>query len=157
MLIQGKLLSYGSDLSDVYMIRRKVFLDEMNLPEGVEFDSLDDMAMHVIVHEEAGSTKAVATGRITYDGGDCEIGHIAVLKEYRNKKYGDFTVRMLLNKAFTAGVNDVSCIVFANTIAFFEKIGFHKVDETPMYQNNHEYFRMVINSKEVRTECHKVT
>ncbi len=156
MLIQGKILSYGDDLSDVYEIRRKVFVDEMNILEEEEFDGQDDMAMHVIVYEEAGSKKAVATGRIRFDGSVCEIDHIAVLKEYRNKKYGDFTVRMLLNKAFVAGIHDIKCIVFTNTIGFFEKIGFHRNNDIIM-NNNHEFYEMSINMKDVITTCHKKT
>ena len=154
MLIQGKILSYGHDLSEVMTIRRKVFIEEMNIPEDVEFDEQDTTAMHVIVYEEAGGKKAVATGRICFDGTDCEIGHIAVLKEFRHKKYGDFAVRMLLNKAFTAGITDVSVISFAETTEFFETIGFRKSSDI-FSCNNHNYFKMKININNVITACKK--
>ncbi len=152
MLIQGKILSYGQDLSEIVTIRRKVFIEEMNIPEEVEFDEQDAIAMHVVVYEEAGSRKAVATGRIYFDGTDCEIGHIAVLKEFRQKKYGDFTVRMLLNKAFTAGITDVSVISFAETEGFFEAIGFRKNSDIFLC-NNHNYLSMSININNVLTAC----
>ena len=36
-----------------------------------------------------------------------KIGRIAVKKECRGKKYGDFIVRMLVDKAFTMGAKEV--------------------------------------------------
>lgn len=156
MLVQGKLLSQGNDLSDVYLIRRKVFIEEMKLSDSVVFDGHDDMAMHVIVYEETGSKNAVATGRISFDGEYCEISHVAVLREFRNKKYGDFTVRMLLNKAFTSGIHVVRSLVRADNIEFFEKIGFHIISEE-MIRQNIIYYIMEINTTDIITPCHKLT
>lgn len=156
MLIQGKLLSQGNDLSEVYSIRRKVFIEEMKLSESVVFDGQDDMAMHVIVYEETGTKKAVATGRISFDGEYCEISHIAVLREFRNKKYGDFTVRMLLNKAFTSGIHMVKSIVSADSIDFFKKIGFHIISEDTMSQTITNYI-VEINTNDIKAPCHKLT
>jgi ribosomal protein S18 acetylase RimI-like enzyme len=156
MLIQGKLLSHGNDLSDVYMIRRKVFIEEMKIPETDEYDGQDDLAMHVIVYEEAGSKQAVATGRIIFDGESCQIDHVAVLKEFRNRQYGDFAVRMLLNKAFTSGIHVVRSMVCFDSVAFFEKLGFKIISEKRIYQNN-AYYLMEITAKDIKTTCHKET
>ena len=151
-MIQGKLLSYGDDLSEAYLIRRKVFLEEHGIPEGLEFDGRDDMAIHVTVYEGANNKIPVATGRICFDGSSCEIGHIAVLKEYRRKKYGDFTVRMLMNKAFTAGLHKVECIVPAGIIEFFKTIGFTIVgDEFTL--NERTCYRMQISDRGVIKAC----
>jgi predicted GNAT family N-acyltransferase len=156
MLIEGKILNNGYDLSEVYSIRRTVFVEEYELTEQEEFDGQDDMAMHVIVYEETGGKKAVATGRIIFDGATCEVGHIAVLKEYRNKRYGDFTVRMLLNKAFTAGIQDVETISYIENADFFRKIGFQQMDSEIIYQNR-RCCKMKINQKDIIIPCHKMT
>ncbi|MDF2611621.1 MAG: GCN5-related N-acetyltransferase [Lachnospiraceae bacterium] len=154
MLIQGKMLSYGDDLSEVYAIRRKVFVEEQQIPEYVEFDEFDEEAMHVIVYEEAGSKKAVASGRIIYKGNSCEIGRVAVLKEYRCKKYGDFTVRMLLNKAFTAGINTVTLNSQISAVEFYEKIGFHRAG-FDFTQAGIIHCPMIINITDINTQCNK--
>lgn len=153
MVIQGKLLSYGDDLSEAYMIREKVFVEECGIPKHQEFDSLDGMAMHVIIYEAGKDRIPVATGRIIFDGSNCEMGHVAVLKEYRNRKYGDFTVRMLMNKAFTAGISDVECRSEAKTKDFFEKIGFVVVCEES--EGKSRFYRMRINENDVMKECSK--
>lgn len=162
MLIQGKILSYGDDLSEVIEIRKKVFIDELGYSSEMIFDDIDQFAMYVIVYEEdpnwkekkSNVKKAVATGRIYYDGSTCEIGQVAVLKEYRRKQYGDFTVRMLLNKAFISGVNTVSLISPWNTVEFFKTIGFRVTDESKSSEDLQQY-AMEIKSNEVITQCKK--
>lgn len=154
MLIQGKLLSHGNDLTDVFMIRRKVFIEELKIPEEIEYDDQDEQSIHVVVYEEASCKNAVATGRISFDGEICEIDHIAVLKEFRNKQYGDFTVRMLLNKAFTSGIHVVRSMVNKESVTFFEKIGFHIISDESDNQNI-KYHLMEIKSNDIKTKCHK--
>jgi N-acetylglutamate synthase-like GNAT family acetyltransferase len=154
MLIQGKFLSFGNDLSDVYMIRRKVFVEELNGLQEIELDDQDDMSMNVIVYEEVGNMRPVATGRIIFDGTSCMIDQIAVLKEFRNKRYGDFTVRMLLNKAFTSGIHNVECITPAEIKEFFESIGFHTTDIEIMV-NSQKCYKMLINESDIMTACNK--
>lgn len=161
MLIQGKLLSYGDNLSEVLEIRQKVFVEELGCSTNAAFDDIDQISMHVIVYEEdpnwkeTYNKKAVATGRVYFDGITCEIGQVAVLKDYRKKKYGDFTVRMLLNKAFTSGVNIVTLISPCDVVGFFKTIGF-KVLEDCMSDNGAHQFVMAIQSKEVITQCSRI-
>ena len=154
MLIQGKILSCGCDLSEVFKIRKEVFVEELHIPEEVEFDDLDSIAMHVIVYEEAGSKNTVATGRIFFDGTICEIGHICVRKEFRGKKYGDFAVRMLINKAFVSGIPEVCCNVSGDVIEFFQKIGFRKDDKITEI-NQSKCYPMIIHDSDIVRACSK--
>jgi predicted GNAT family N-acyltransferase len=154
MLIQGKLLTYGDDLAEAFSIRRKVFIEELLIPENIEFDEYDAEAIHVIVYEEAGSKKAVATGRIVYNGQCCQIGRVAVLKEYRDKRYGDFTVRMLLNKAFTAGISEVTLNAQLNSVEFYRKIGFHKTGDD-FIEAGIVHCKMIIYVNDIITLCNR--
>lgn len=154
MLIQGKLLSYGSDLSEALEIRRQVFIKEYQKSETEEFDEKDSLAIHVIVYEQSEQKRPIATGRIVFDGSVCEIGHIAVLKEYRNLKYGDFTVRMLINKAFVSGIHEVNVKTPGQLIGFFTKIGFTMKESTDHIIPEVEY-DMIIQDSDVQTCCHK--
>lgn len=160
MLIQGKLITFGSDLAEAFDIRRKVFIEELGEKREEQFDDLDQEAMHVIVYEEDPNWKenkcnkiAVATGRIIFDGTNCMIEKVAVLKQYRGKQYGDFTVRMLLNRAFTANINQVSIITKDTLTGFFDKIGFQKESEVNIQGVTN--FRMTVQSDEVITQCKK--
>lgn len=139
------------DITEVKYIRKKVFCDELLVPENIEFNDLEQDAMYVIVYDIEDNKKAVATGKINYNGTSCEIDKIAVLKEYRGLYYGDFTVKMLINKAFTAGVNDVYVICPITMKEFYHKIGF-KIEEYYI-QNNIQVCRMVIRADLVKKSC----
>lgn len=163
MVIQGKILSYGDDLAEVFRIRKEVLIEEFGISEEIEFDGLDEHAMHVIVYEEgirkplsgelSEEKNAVATGRIVYDGISCEIGHIAVIKEFRGKKYGDFTVRMLLNKAFTGGVKEVVVNIDPRLEEFYHKIGFKRVSSSD--EEGFSQLKMIIHPGDAVTLCSK--
>ena len=159
-MIQGKLLSYGDDLSEVYNIRKKVFVDEMGVSEDIEFDGMDNEAIHVLVYEEASNTNnhesikekiPVATGRIEYKGDHCKIGHVAVLKEFRDLEFGDFTVKMLINRAFTANVKIVTLTCKSEVEGFFYKVGF----ETESYNSNINEVHMKISEKDIKRACNR--
>ena len=163
MLIQGKLLCYGDDLSEILKIRRKVFVEEYGIPEDVEFDGLDDMAMHAIIYEENEHWQKqskeiekvpVATGRIIYDGTVCIIDKVAVLKENRGRKYGDFTVKMLLSKAFTSGINDVMTKTISEAQGFFRTIGFAN-DREEYLENGIPYVNMTMKQGDLVKLCSK--
>lgn len=163
-MIQGKLLSYGDDLNEVYNIRREVFVNEIGKTEETEFDDTDNEAIHVLVYEEVTRKEgnglldskkvAVATGKIIYNGDICWISNVAVLRQYRNKKYGDFTVRMLLNRAFTAGINEVYLRATPETSEFFKKIGF-QLNNSEYEKMQDQDFRMIIHDTDIVISCKK--
>lgn len=157
-MIQGKLLYYGNDLKEVYNIRRKVFIEELGYPKDIETDEFDEEAVQVLVYEQEGNVNsinktAVATGRIRYCGESCIIDKVAVLKDYRKKEYGDFTIRMLLNRAFTAGINEVTAVINPDVLGFFEKIGFHVINKE--VNGSDEQIEIIINVNDIKTCCKK--
>lgn len=126
-MIRGKYFWNGDDLTDANQIRKTVFVDEQEMKEGDVFDSLDTVSIHAVVYDE--NEKAVASGRITLDGEEYRIGKIAVLKEARGQGFGDFIVRMLVDKGYLAGAATVMVRSQIHAIPFYEKIGFVKCGE----------------------------
>lgn len=125
MLVQGKLLTNQDNLSDVYTVKRKVFIDELGCSETEVFPAYDMYAIHTIIYEGE-KMRPVATGSILYDGSRCFINNIAVLKEYRKKGYGDFAIRMLIGKAFQSGMKSIYLKTNPDCIEFFKKFGFRE-------------------------------
>lgn len=152
MLIEGKLLSSGEDLSEAYDIRKKVFIEELGLLKNLVFDEYDNLAIHAVVFQGLNQHKAIATGRIFYDGEICWLGLIAVLKEYRGNQYGDFIVRLLINKAFTSGITNINVKVLKCSWEFFKKIGF-KQDSEEFIELGSKMIIMNINRKDVSIPC----
>ena len=126
MVVKGVYLNGENDLTDAINIRRKVFIEEQNVAEEIEIDGMDPYAIHAVAYIE---DKAVATGRIIYDGDTYKIGRVAVLKEERGKQYGDFIMRMLIDKAFLHGAEEVILGAQIHAVGFYEKLGFEQYGE----------------------------
>jgi predicted GNAT family N-acyltransferase len=157
-MIQGKILSSKDDLNEVFNIRREVNIEELKIPEEHEFDEHDSSAVHVIVYENEQTNRdikiPVATGRLLFLNEVCFIEKIAVLKKYRRRNYGDFAVRMLINRAFMAGVNQVFVNIPESKEQFFGKIGFVKINEY-ISENGIHQCKMIIKYENFVPECQK--
>ena len=66
----------------------------------------------------------VATGGIAFDGESYRIQEVAVLPEFRRKKYGDFIVRLLIDKAMMSGAQTIEADVLQGAEALFQEVGF---------------------------------
>lgn len=147
MYIQGTYLLAGlHDISECLAIRKEVFGEEQQFPSAAAEDAEDKSAIFVLAYEtekELNSTKSVeneikkkeqkipvGTGRLVFLGDTYKIGRIAVKKEFRGKGYGDFIVRMLIDKAFLMGAREVYVGAQKHAVSFYEKIGFIKQEET---------------------------
>lgn len=151
-MIQGKLLPYGEDLSEVYLIRKKVFVDELGMKEDYIRNENDKNALHVIIYEEPDDKRiVVATGSLYYNGEGCLLDKVAVMEEYRNMKYGDFAVRMLVFKAFQKGYSRVELKCNKSIKKFFETIGFETIN------NKNDDVKMILTEKNVCKGCQKQT
>lgn len=132
MYIQGKFLLGGlNDISECIRIRREVFGEEQNFLSAAEQEEEDKEAIFVLAYEtKENSLIPVGTGRLLFLKDYFKIGRIAVKKEYRGKKYGDFIVRMLLDKAFSMGASEVFVGAQQQAIPFYQKIGFQQVEDS---------------------------
>jgi len=158
MYIQGKYIYAGdSEMKQVFEIRKKVFQEEQGVPYELERDDKDAFAVHAAAYE-IGSTdreetkKIVAVGRIIFDGDSYKIGRIAVLKEERGKDYGDFVVKMLIQKAFLNGGKEVYVDSQEHAVGFYKKIGFVECGE-PFIEIGKKHVPMKISTDGVCTKC----
>ena len=132
MCIQGRYLLGGlHDISECLAIRKEVFGGEQQFFVAASENLEDKDAIFVLAYEmnELGEEVPVATGRLIFLEDRFKIGRIAVKKECRGKHYGDFVVRMLLDKAFSMGAKEVFVGAQAHAISFYERIGFIKQEE----------------------------
>jgi N-acetylglutamate synthase-like GNAT family acetyltransferase len=121
------------------------------------FDDLDANAVHVVIYIDIPETEnklIVAAGRMTYDGENCIIDNISVRKEYRGKRYGDLTVRMLLNKAFQSGIKIITLKTEVQNCEFFKKIGF-QYEGKVFEESKISFCKMIIHKEEFTTLCEK--
>lgn len=119
------------DLSECIHIRQEVFGLEQNFCSASKEDLDDRDAFIVVVYDNIyGEKVAVGTGRLLIKDDFFKIGRIAVKKEFRGKKYGEFIVKRLIEKAEELGATKIHVGAQAHAISFYSRLGFSLEEDT---------------------------
>ncbi|HED36164.1 MAG TPA: GNAT family N-acetyltransferase [Gammaproteobacteria bacterium] len=114
-----KTTRWKKDKTALSAIRRKVFIEEQNVPEELEWDEDDALCKHILVTDE--DNNCIATGRIKPEG---HIGRMAVLKECRHSGIGSTILRELIKIARAQKLEKVFLHAQTTAIEFYKKQGF---------------------------------
>lgn len=129
MYIEGKYINGIDDMSEVTKLRQIVFGREDYSTEHLyHMDTTlisDMMAVHALAWMEG---KLVGCGTLFYDGETYLIDRVGVPEEERHKKYGDFIIRMLIDRAFRHNAEKVVAYIEESTFPFLKTIGFKEVE-----------------------------
>ncbi|WP_025692924.1 GNAT family N-acetyltransferase [Paenibacillus zanthoxyli] len=124
-------------------IRKKVFVEEQNVPVEEEIDDFDKIGPdvnHVLLIDDGIS---VATGRLTYyREGTAKMQRIAVLKEYRVKGYGRVLLLALEELARELGLETSILDAQCRAEEFYRKLGYEVISEKPFYDAGILHVRM---------------
>ena len=123
-MIQGKLIPRHDNLAEVLRIWQEVFIDEGIIPAEMIQGATVDNTIHALVYEGVDVSCPVAAGRLSMEKDSAKIELVAVLQKFRGKEYGDFVVRMLLDKAVNSGAKNITVIAPEPLTGFFQKQGF---------------------------------
>lgn len=120
-MIQIRIIPGIGDTTEVFAIRRKVFIEEQGFSAVAEFDVIDREALHALVLLHG---QPAATARLFERGGQWHIGRVAVLKEHRGGGLGQAAMRMLMQKAADFGASEVLVGAQRRAQGFYEALGF---------------------------------
>lgn len=105
-------------------VRETVFMREQGVPEALEWDGLDETAMHFLAEDKHG--RPIGTGRLLADG---QIGRMAVLAPWRSRGVGTAILEAILTAARSRGVETVRLHAQNHAVAFYQRFGFTTVSE----------------------------
>lgn len=110
---------------EVFLIRKKVFVEEQGVPETEEFDDFESESHHFLLRV---SNDAVGAARWREIEGKIKFERFAILSAYRNMGYGN-----LLLSAVLEDVLPLKKEIFLHSqlkaIPFYERQGFKKEGE----------------------------
>ena len=109
---------WHTDKDSLTQIRRRVFIEEQNVPEDMEWDEHDNSSIHFLATLD---NKIIATARLKTDG---QVGRMAVLAEYRNKGIGSKLLQSVLLAARQQKLKNVYLHAQVSAISFYKKHGF---------------------------------
>lgn len=116
-----EIVKWIDSLSQLKNIREKVFIQEQKVTPQLEWDGMDEKAIHFLVFNDKA---AIGCARAIVIKDHMQLGRMAVLKEYRGQGIGG----ALIEKAMTiAKLNQLSAIYISaqcHAIDFYKKFGF---------------------------------
>ena len=116
-----EIVKWIDGLSQLKNIREKVFIQEQKVTPQLEWDGMDEKAIHFLVFNDKA---AIGCARAIVIKNHMQLGRMAVLKEYRGQGIGS----ALIEKAMTtAKLNQLSAIYISaqcHAINFYKKFGF---------------------------------
>jgi predicted GNAT family N-acyltransferase len=116
-----EIVKWIDGLSQLKNIREKVFIQEQKVTPQLEWDGMDEKAIHFLVFNDKA---AIGCARAIVIKDHMQLGRMAVLKEYRGQGIGG----ALIEKAMTiAKLNQLSAIYISaqcHAINFYKKFGF---------------------------------
>ena len=116
--VQIRAASWEQDGEALAGIRRRVFIEEQQVPEALEWDGEDSNAMHWLALRDA---RPLGTVRLLADG---HIGRMAVLLEARRHGVGSRLLRAAIDAARTQGLPEVYLHAQVQALDFYARHGF---------------------------------
>ena len=112
-------ITVTNDFPACAAIRRRVFIEEQNVPEELELDELDATAVHLLAVQDG---RPVGTARLLIEGESAKIGRVAVLPEMRGTRAGAALMRAALDELRARGVTKAK--LGAQTHAILNELGY---------------------------------
>ncbi|MEU5085853.1 GNAT family N-acetyltransferase [Streptomyces sp. NPDC021356] len=125
----------AEDLADreaCFSVRKEVFVVEQGVPEEIEYDDLDAVALHVLAVRDDGTP--LGTGRLLHGeaaagrtGGDAAVGslgRLAVTAAARGLGVGVALVRALEDAARARGLTAMDLHAQTHALGFYERLGY---------------------------------
>ncbi|WP_405873716.1 GNAT family N-acetyltransferase [Streptomyces sp. NBC_00005] len=121
-----------ADQEACFAVRKEVFVGEQGVPEDLEYDEYDAVALHVLAAREDGVP--LGTGRLLYGqaavaktDGDLtlgSLGRLAVTQEARGLGVGAALVRAIEDAARARGLAAVDLHAQTHALEFYERLGY---------------------------------
>lgn len=115
-VIEADWQEYGDIIQ---LIRTQVFIIEQRVRQELEWDGLDETAIHVLAF--SADEIPVGTARLLHTG---QIGRMAVLKPYRKTGIGSAMLTRLFQIAARDNISPLFLNAQLHAIRFYEKYGF---------------------------------
>lgn len=103
-------------------IRTRVFIQEQNVPEALEWDGEDAHAVHALACDSSG--RAIGTARLLLHHELAHIGRMAVLLEWRSRGVGRALLEEIMAAAKARGASRSFLNAQITAVPFYARAGF---------------------------------
>ncbi|PLR78790.1 GNAT family N-acetyltransferase [Bacillus sp. V3-13] len=119
-------VSTEKELQDAFTVRKKVFVEEQQVPEEEEIDQFESSAVHFVLYDD--ETPAGA-GRFRIVDGFGKVERICVLQEYRKTGAGKAIMAAIEEYASNKGITALKLNAQTHAIPFYSRLGYEVASE----------------------------
>ena len=129
-----------NELDETFEIRKIVFVEEQNVPIDLEMDGLDNEAEHFIAYI---NKKPIGCARIRIKNNFAKLERIAIIKEYRNNRFGKQLTKFLIDYCKQKKFDEIRLHSQTYVSDFYKKLGFKAIGEN-FFEAGIEHVEMYI-------------
>lgn len=119
--LEIRLIQNKTEYYEALSVRKDVFVNEQKVPMHVEFDGRDKQAKHAIIKL---NNKIIASARIRPLNGKLKLERIAILKQYRQQRFGNRMIKFLISYCKQRSVDEIVLHAQYHLIGFYKRFGF---------------------------------
>lgn len=120
-----KLVASNRDLKEAFEVRKKVFTEEQDIPEDLEFDNHDREALHMVVKD---GERVIGTARVLFlTTNQAKIERMAILRPFRYRGIGRRIISFLNEELKNRHVEEVVLHAQYSVVAFYKSCGFEEL------------------------------
>ncbi len=130
--MDSKRITHQEDLQKAFSIRKKVFVEEQDVPLEEEFDQFDTLEAdceHILVYYQE---EAVGTGRVRFVDHFGKLERICILEDYRKYGLGKIIISALEEIALEKGMTHAKLHAQTQAVGFYKKLGYHTASDVFM-------------------------
>lgn len=119
-------------LNIAYDIRKKVFVEEQQVPIEIEIDEYEDEAIHFLCSTD---NEYVGASRLRFVDQYGKLERICILKEFRGNHYGKDLIAAMEKEIKKQKIDEARLHAQTHAIALYESVGYKVTSEEFMDAN----------------------
>ena len=135
-----KMAAGDGELEGAFAVRRRVFVEEQGISEGLELDGYDREAQHMVVRD---GEMVIGTARVLFlAAGQAKIERMAILKPFRHRGVGRRIVSFLIEELRNRQVEQVVVHAQYSVATFYRSCGFAELG-SPFWEAGIKHIKML--------------
>jgi len=119
-----RLVADEAELEAALDLRRQVFVEEQGISRQLEFDGLDNQALHIVAMD---GDNVMGTARVRFlDDSQARIERMAVSKPFRRKGIGRGIVSLVIAESKKRGARHLILHAQLDAVFFYRSCGFEE-------------------------------
>ncbi len=124
--MEVKVVTNEKELADAFEVRKKVFVDEQNVPMEEEIDHYENSADHFIAYQNG---EAAGAGRFRVVDGLGKVERICVLSSQRGTGAGKAIMNKIEEHAKSKSLEALKLNAQTHAIPFYSSLGYEVISE----------------------------